>query len=63
MSYRIGICRGGRRVSEKVRQSTVIIENLYSALYRGPEHFSLARPFRIAWGGRLTLFCGISLWM
>lgn len=47
----------------KVRQSTVKIENLYSALYRGLEHFSLARPFRIAWEGRLALFSGIYLWI
>lgn len=42
----------------------VRVEDLYSVLDRGTECFSLARPFRIAWGGeRLTLFCGISLWM
>lgn len=34
----------------------MIIEELYPVLYRGPEHFSLARPFRIAWGGEKTDF-------
>lgn len=62
MSYEIGICRGGG-VSGKVRQSTVRSENPLSALYRSPECFSLARPFRIACEGRLALFCGISLWI
>lgn len=61
MSYRIGICRG----EECLKSQTVHreIENLYSVLYRGTEHFSLARPFRIAWEGRLALFYGISLWI
>lgn len=62
MSYRIGICRGGRRVSEKVRQSTVIIENPLLALCMGPECFSPSGGIRTDWG-RLALFCGISLWM
>lgn len=34
----------------------VKIEELYSVLYRGPEHFSLARTFRVASEGRLACF-------
>lgn len=34
----------------------VRVEDLYSVLDRGTECFSLARPFRIAWGGEKTDF-------
>lgn len=34
----------------------VRVEDLSSVMYRGPEDFSLARPFRIAWEERLACF-------